>query len=584
MACRFFPDGRLNFAENMLRRRDDAPALIFWGEDQVRRELSFAQLHDQVARLTAEMRRLGVNPGDRVGAVVANTPEATVAMIATQAVGGVWSSCSPDFGVEGVMDRLGQIEPRLLFATDGYLYKGKWIDTMPKVLEVSRQLPTLLQTVVLPYRHDSPAPLPSQPGMTTLEDLCSEGQPVAEIEYADRSFNDPAFILFSSGTTGLPKCIVHRVGCLLQLIKEHQLHTDVHSGDRIFYFTTCGWMMWNWLTAGLASEATLLLYDGNPFHPHTSILWDFVDTYGGSLFGTSAKYIDYLNKAGVSPRKTHDLSALRTITSTGSPLTAEAFDYVYREIKDDVCLSSISGGTDIISCFILGNPIGPVYRGEIQALGLGMAVEVYNEHGQSVKCEKGELVCTKPFPSQPWGFWHDPHNQKYKKAYFAKYDNVWAHGDFAEITDRGGVVVYGRSDAVLNPGGIRVGTAEIYREVDKLDEVEESIAVAGEILDEEGVQRDVEIVLFVKLRKDCELDEALIKKIKHQIRSNTTPRHVPAYIYPVRDIPRTKTGKVVELAVREVIHGRPVPNRSALANPDALDEYKKYMRTNATAA
>jgi acetoacetyl-CoA synthetase len=562
--AKFFPQARLNYAENLLRRRDDADALVFWGEDQVKRRMSHAELYDLVSRLAAAMRAMGVKAGDRVAGFVPNMPETIAATLATASLGAIWSSCSPDFGAQGVLDRFGQIAPKLLFAADGYFYGGKRFDSLARVAEFLPKLPSVEKVVVLPYAGGGTLP----PKAVTLADFVA-AHPAGEIRFERLPFDHPLFIMYSSGTTGAPKCIVHGAGgTLLQHLKEHRLHSDIRPGARMFYFTTCGWMMWNWLLSGLASGATLLLYDGSPFHPTGNILFDFAEAERCSFFGTSAKFIDACNKAGLKPIETHDLSALRTIASTGSPLLPEGFDYVYASIKRDVCLSSISGGTDIISCFVLGNPAGPVWRGEIQARGLGMAVEVWNDLGRPVVGEKGELVCTRAFPSMPAGFWNDPDGAKYRRAYFERFPNVWCHGDYAELTKHGGMIIYGRSDAVLNPGGVRIGTAEIYRQVEQLPEILESIVVG------QDWQGDVRVVLFVRLKEGVALDAALVEKIKRQIRTNCTPRHVPAKILEVADIPRTKSGKITELAVRDVIHGRPVKNKEALANPEALELFK----------
>ena len=565
--ARFFPEARLNYAENLLRRRDDGDAIVFRGEDRVRRRMTWRALYDLVSRLARAMKAAGVEPGDRVAGFVPNMPETVAATLAAASIGAIWSSCSPDFGARGVIDRFGQIEPKLLFTADGYYYGGKTFDSLARVREFLPDLPSVERVVVMPYTRDDP-PLDALPKATMLADFIAPFA-AGEIEFARLPFDHPLFIMYSSGTTGVPKCIVHGAGgTLIQHMKEHQLQSDIKPGDRVFYFTTCGWMMWNWLISALASEATLLLYDGSPFHPDGNVLFDFAAEERCTFFGTSAKFIDACRKAGLRPKDTHDLSALRTIASTGSPLVAEGFDYVYDSIKSDVCLSSISGGTDIISCFVLGNPIGPVWRGEIQARGLGMKVEVWNDDGKPVVGEKGELVCTAPFPSMPVGFWNDPDGAKYRAAYFERFPGVWCHGDYVELTEHGGMIIYGRSDAVLNPGGVRIGTAEIYRQVEQLPEILESIVVGQ---DWDG---DVRVVLFVKLKPGVVLDEALVKRIKDQIRTNTTPRHVPAKIIAIGDIPRTKSGKITELAVRDVIHGRPVKNKEALANPEALELYK----------
>ena len=569
--AQWFPDARLNFAENLLRRRDRADAMVFWGEDKVEQRLSHAQLYAGVSRLAQALRAAGVQPGDRVAAYLPNLPETMMAMLAAASIGAVWSSCSPDFGVQGVLDRFGQIKPKVLIAADGYWYNGKSIDTLARVAEIAHQLPTLEHVVLVPYlaqgsvsRDSDISALPNARWMAEF----IAPYAARDIEFAQLPFDHPLYIMYSSGTTGMPKCIVHGAGgTLLQHLKEHQLHTDLKPGDRLFYFTTCGWMMWNWLASGLATGATLLLYDGSPFLRRGAILFDFAEAEGMTHLGTSAKFIDAICKINLRPRATHKLLKLRAILSTGSPLAPESFDYVYREIKADICLSSISGGTDIVSCFVLGNPVLPVYRGEIQCRGLGMKVEVYDAQGRPVCGKKGELVCTRPFPSMPIGFWNDPGGKRYHGAYFNKYPNVWCHGDYVELTGHGGMIIYGRSDAVLNPGGVRIGTAEIYRQVEQLEEVLESLVIG------QDWNKDVRVVLFVKLREGATLDDALIDKIKNRIRANTSPRHVPAKVLQVADIPRTKSGKIVELAVRNVVHGGAVKNVEALANPDALAHY-----------
>ena len=562
----WFPDAQLNFAENLLRlpaSGKDAIVIEFKAEDKIRSSLTYSQLYEQVSSVANWLQAQGLVKGDRVAGYLPNMPETVVAMLATASLGGIWTSTSPDFGEDSVIERFGQTAPKVLFAADGYFYNGKQIDIRAKVEMVKLALPSLKQTVVIPLLG-----LTSDlPGLPWAEVLLT--QPSEEINFVPCSFNDPLYVLYSSGTTGKPKCITHKVGgVLLQHLKEQQLHGDIRPGDQLFYFTTCGWMMWNWLASGLASGATLVLYDGSPFYPNGNILWDYAQEVGVTLFGTSAKYLEALNKAGIEPIKTHDLSSVRTICSTGSVLAPESFDYVYRSIKQDVCLSSISGGTDIVSCFVLGCPILPVYRGETQCRGLGMVVEVFNDEGQPVIGEKGELVCTKTFPSQPAFFWGDENGQKYHEAYFARFPNVWHHGDYVELTEQGGVIIFGRSDATLNPGGVRIGTAEIYRHVEQLDEVLESIAIG------QDWDHDVRVVLFVVLREGYQLDEALNKKIRDTIRTQCTPRHVPAKIIQVVAIPRTKSGKIVELAVREVVHNRPVKNTHALANPEALDLYR----------
>jgi acetoacetyl-CoA synthetase len=565
--AKWFPDAHLNFAENLLRRRDDAIAIVFRGEDRAYSTLTYSDLYDQVSRLAQALRSEGVVAGDRVAGYLPNMPEAVVAMLAATSLGAVWSSCSPDFGVQGVLDRFGQIEPKVLFAADGYHYGGKTIDLVPRLREIVDKLPSVERVIVVPYiRAQSDV---SDVRAAVLLDGCTHGFDPAQIEFARLPFDHPLYIMYSSGTTGVPKCIVHGAGgTLLQHLKEHRLHTDLKSDDRLFYFTTCGWMMWNWLVSGLASQATIALYDGSPFAGDGRILFDYAQDERITVFGTSAKFIDACAKLGLTPATTHDLSAMKTVLSTGSPLVPEGFDYVYSAVKRDVQLASISGGTDIISCFALGNPIAPVWRGELQCRGLGMAVDVYDDDGRPVRGEKGELVCRQPFPSMPVGFWNDASGKKYRAAYFARFPGVWWHGDYVELTDHDGLVIYGRSDAVLNPGGVRIGTAEIYRQVERLDEVVESLAIG------QDWQSDVRVVLFVRLREGLTLDEALADRIRRQIRENTTPRHVPARIVQVTDIPRTKSGKIVELAVRDVVHGRPVRNVEALANREALDQFR----------
>jgi len=565
--AQWFPDARLSYAENMLRRRDDAPAMIFRGENKVRRTLSFADVYDTVSRLAQALLSEGVKPGDRVAAIVSNMPEAIIGMLAANSIGAIWSSCSPDFGVQGVLDRFGQIEPVVLLSVDGYWYGGKRLEVLPRLAEIVKSLPSVRRVVVIPYLDESPDV--SGVDRAVLFPAFIAPFPAADLPFVRLPFSHPLYILYSSGTTGVPKCIVHgQGGTLLQHLKEHQLQTDLKPDDRLFYFTTCGWMMWNWLASGLGTGATLLLYDGSPFYPGANTLWDFAAQERMTVFGTSAKYIDALNKLKLKPAETHDLSALKAMTSTGSPLVAEGFDYVYSNVKSDLLLSSISGGTDIVSCFVLGSPWLPVWRGEIQCRGLGLAVEVYDDDGKPLIGTKGELVCSKPFPCMPVAFWNDPDGAKYQAAYFDRFPNVWCHGDWMEITERGSCVIYGRSDAVLNPGGVRIGTAEIYRQVEQLDEVVESLVIG------QDWNNDVRVVLFVRLREGVTLDDALVKRIKEKVRANTTPRHVPDKVIAVADIPRTKSGKIVELAVRDVVHGRSVKNREALANPEALELYR----------
>ena len=560
--ARWFPEARLNFARNLLRLRDASDAIVFWGEDRIQKRLSHAQLYGEVARLAAAFKSAGVIAGDRLAAWMPNIPETVVAMLAAASLGAVFSSCSPDFGVDAVVDRFGQIRPKILIAADGYFYNGKTIHSLDKLSAIVDRLPSMEKVVLVPYVN-SDGPLPDK--AIRLSDFVAPHADQTEIEFAALPFDHPLYILYSSGTTGAPKCIVHGAGgTLLQHVKEHQLHGDIQPGDRLFYFTTCGWMMWNWLASGLASGATLLLYDGSPLLGDGRILFDYADEERITHFGTSAKFIDAIRKNGLQPIKTHSLTMLRTIFSTGSPLAPESFDYVYREVKPDVQLASISGGTDIVSCFVLGCPILPVWRGEIQCRGLGMAVDVFDENGKPVRGEKGELVCTRPFPSMPLGFLNDPDGSKFKAAYFEKFPGVWAHGDYAEITDHDGIIIYGRSDAVLNPAGVRIGTAEIYRQVEQLPEILEALAIGQQW------NGDVRVVLFVKLREGVALDAALTARIRQAIREGASPRHVPQKIVAVDDIPRTRSGKIVELAVRDVVHGRPVKNREALANPESL--------------
>ena len=567
----FFPDARLNFAENLLRRRDDGPALIFQAEDKVKRTMSWRDLYNAVSTLAQALKELGVGPGDRCAGFVPNMPETVVAMLATTSLGAVWTSCSPDFGVNGVLDRFGQTRPKILFTADGYYYNGKAHDSLGRVAEFSAELPTVEKIIVLPMLSDAPD-LSGLPNAATLADATSAYSP-GEIAFIQMPFNDPLYIMYSSGTTGKPKCIVHGIGgSLLTHMKEHIIQCDAKPDDRVFYFTTCGWMMWNWLVTGLAAQATLILYDGAPTYPDGNVLFDLADESKMTLFGTSAKFIDALAKFGLDPMKTHDLSTVRTMTSTGSVLAPEGFDYVYNHVKKDICLASMSGGTDLLGCFVGGNATLPVHRGEIQCRVLGMSVEVFDDSGNSVYDEKGEMVCTKPFPSMPIYFWDDEDGSRYKSAYFERFANVWCQGDFVSRNRREGWVISGRSDATLNPGGVRIGTAEIYRQVEQFDEVVEGIVIGQEW------EYDTRVVLFVILREGLTLDDDLIDRIRKRVRQNCTPRHVPAKVIQVADIPRTKSGKITELAVRDVVHGRDVKNSEALANPEALDLYRDVAK------
>ncbi len=565
MDAGWFHGSELNYAGHLLRHRGGRDALVFCGEDGARRALSFDELRAAVASVAAGLREAGVEQGDRVGGFLPNCPEAIVAMLAATSIGAIWSSCSPDFGVTGVVDRFGQIEPKVLFTANAYFYNGKRFECLDTVAQIIDAIPSIERTVVVPFAQGAI----DTSGIANAATLDAFAIPGADLEFESVAFDHPLFIMYSSGTTGVPKCIVHgHGGTLLQIVKEHVLHCDTGTDDRLFYFTTCGWMMWNWLATGLATGATLVLFDGSPFYDDGRVLWKMAEREQLTVFGTSAKYISALQKAGVRPAEEFELPALRAVLSTGSPLAPESFDFVYDAIGKDLQLSSIAGGTDIISCFVLGNPTLPVRRGEIQCRGLGMAVEFFDDDGDALLERRGELVCTRPFPSAPVGFWNDPDNAKYRAAYFEKYPGVWAHGDFAELRRTGGIVIHGRSDAVLNPGGVRIGTAEIYRQVEKLDEVVESIAIGQDWED------DVRVVLFVVLREGVDLDDDLRARIRRVIRENTTPRHVPAKIVAVPEIPRTKSGKIVEIAVRTVVHGEEVKNTEALANPEALDHFR----------
>ena len=561
--ARFFPDAMLNFAQNLLRRRDDDVAILFRAEDKLERALTWQELYEGAARMAKALKAAGVRPGDRCAGFSANAPQAVIAMLGATAIGGVWTSCSPDFGVQGVMDRFGQVEPKVLFVCDGYYYDGVWRDTMDRVAAIASELASVEKVVVFSIGQEEPD-ISGIRNAVPWADFVGAQLP-DEIEFAHLPFGHPLYIMYSSGTTGAPKCIVHSVGgTLLKHLEEHRLQGDIKRNDRVFYFTTCGWMMWNWLVSALASEATLVLYDGSPFAPSPTVLFDYADAAQITFFGASAKYIDALSNERLAPKDTHGLGSIRVIASTGSPLAPESFDYVYENVKKDVCLASISGGTDIIGCFVGSDPTRPVWRGEIQAPVLGMAVDVFSERGESLRGEKGELVCTRPFPSMPLGFWRDRDGAKYRAAYFEKFPNVWCHGDFIEATWHGGYVMHGRSDATLNPGGVRIGTAEIYRQVEAFDEIDEALCIGQEW------ENDTRVVLFVRMRSGETLDAALTDRVRERIRANCSPRHAPAKVIAVEDIPRTRSGKITELAVRDVVHGRPVKNLEALDNPDAL--------------
>ncbi|WP_417579820.1 acetoacetate--CoA ligase [Nitrincola sp.] len=564
--AQWFPQARLNFAENLLKYRDDQPALVFCGEDGRRQSYSYAQLYIQVAGLASALRQKGVVKGDIVAGFVPNIPETVIAMLATTSIGAVWTSCSPDFGINGVLDRFGQVKPKVLFTADGYIYNGKVNSSIERVAGIASELTSVEHLVVIPFVEANPD-ITSLPKATLLQDFTDTA--ATDVVFEQLPFNHPLYVMYSSGTTGVPKCIIHSAGgTLLQQLKELVLHTDLSREDSFFYYTTCGWMMWNWMVTGLATGCKLVLFDGSPFAPSPSVLWKMAEEEQISVFGTSAKYIAALEKADVKPGRDFDLSSLKAVLSTGSPLAHESFEYVYREIKQDLQLSSISGGTDIVSCFALGSPILSVWAGELQCRGLAMAVDIFDDEGQSLRLQKGELVCTKPFPSMPIGFWNDPDNSRFTEAYFSQFDNIWAHGDYGEITAHDGVIIHGRSDAVLNPGGVRIGTAEIYRQVEKVDQVLESLCIGQPWKD------DVRVVLFVRLKPEITLDDALIDTIKTTIRANTTPRHVPGVIIQVADIPRTISGKIVELAVRKMVLGEVVKNKDALANPEALELFR----------
>ena len=566
----WFPDAKLNFAENLLSRRDDSDAVIFWGEDLYKTSLTYNELYAQVANLSIWLRGMGVKKGDRIAGFLPNMPEAIVSMLATSSLGAIWTSCSPDFGVQSVLDRFGQVEPKVFICVDAYLYNGKVFNCLEKNQSIILKLPSIERTILVRYVDDKPINITLK-NSTNFDDIVNTDES-PDLIFERFKFNDPLYILFSSGTTGVPKCIVHGVGgTLIQHKKEHNLHCDIKEGERVFYFSTCGWMMWNWLISGLASGATLMLYDGSPvLKNNENILFDYADQEKFNIMGISAKFLDTCRKLELNPMNSHNLSSLRMMLSTGSVLNSDCFDYVYEKIKSSVCLSSISGGTDIVSCFVLGSNILPVYRGELQTRGLGMSVEVWDELGSPVNGRKGELVCTKTFPSKPVMFWDDKAMKKYSNSYFKRYPNIWHHGDYVKLLDNGGMIFYGRSDTTLNRGGVRIGTAEIYRQVEVLEEVFESIVV------EQNWDDDSRIILFVRLKEAIQLTDDLKEKIAKQIRENTSPRHVPDLIIQVSDIPRTKSGKIVEIAVQKAIHGLPIENKSALENPQVLDEYHHH--------
>ncbi|MEA3437136.1 MAG: acetoacetate--CoA ligase [Thermodesulfobacteriota bacterium] len=564
--AKWFSGARLNFAENLLRYKDEHVALIFKGEDQPSIKMTYAELYDEVARVAKSLRRAGLKPGDRVAGFMPNMPESIIAMLAGASIGAAWSSCSPDFGIKGVLDRFGQIKPKVLFTANGYSFKGKHVDSLERIADILKELPSIEKVVVVPYTQKNPD-ISHVPNAVHYKDFKSTESNL-EIEFEQLPFDHPLYIMYSSGTTGLPKCMVQSAGGILtHQMKELMLHTDLKREDTIFYFTTCGWMMWNWLTCSLSLGATLVLFDGNPFHPDPGALWKTAQEEKITIFGTSAGYIAALRNAGVKPKKEYDLTSLKALLSTGSPLSVEDFEFIYKEVKDDLQLASISGGSDLNGCFALGNPMGPVYAGELQCRGLGMKVEAFDDNGKPVVNQQGELVCTAPFPSMPIYFWDDPDNSKYHSAYFDVYPNIWLHGDFIEINDRGGVTMCGRSDATLNPGGVRIGTADIYRLVEQMDEIEDSVVIG------QNWKNDIRVILFVKLAQGYELTEELKGKIKSMLRTNASPRHVPAKILNVPAVPYTLNMKKVELAVKKIIEGKPVLNKDALSNPEALDFY-----------
>ena len=564
--ARWFIDARLNFAENLLRHRDDQIALTFKGEARDSVRMTYRQLYSEVARVAISLKEAGVLVGDRVVGFMPNMPQSIIAMLAAASIGATWSSCSPDFGIKGVLDRFGQIKPKILFTADGYFFKGKEIDSLERISKISKELPSIEKVIVVPYTQQNPD-LRHIPDAIHYADFLTP-EPDPEINFEQLPFDHPLYIMYSSGTTGLPKCMVQSAGgILIHHIKELMLHTDLKREDTIFYFTTCGWMMWNWLTSSLSVGATLVLYDGNPFYPHPDVLWKMAQDEKITVFGTSAGYIAALQNTEIKPDDLYDLTSLRSVLSTGSPLSVEGFEFIYREVKADLQLASIAGGTDLNGCFGLGNPLGPVYAGELQCRGLGMNVHAFNEEGKSVINQKGELVCTTPFPSMPIYFWDDPDGKKYHAAYFDVYPNIWCHGDFIKISEHGGMVMYGRSDTTLNPGGVRIGTSEIYRQIEQMEEIEDSVVVS------QNWKNDVRVILFVKLPDRVELTEELKQKIVSNIRSNISPRHVPAKILSVPDIPYTLNMKKVELAVKNIIENQPVLNKDALINPEALDFY-----------